>query len=254
MRLNLSTVGSSGCRYTLIGPETRECLPSGKWSESSAQCVPRSCGPPPPIAHAFPEAGHQLFGDTAIYFCSDGYVAANNSKVLCDSRGVWVPPEGQETPRCIANFCQRPPDLPHAILDSLVNKPKYASNAEVSYKCEEGFMLNTTATLQCTMGGAWAPSPFDIGCIPVRCAKPAGIEHGYVSGTNHSFGAVVAYSCDKGFLIRGEKRRTCKADGEWGGSLPSCQPVSCPNPPALKNGFIEVTAHLLTGAIMLIPC
>ncbi|XP_064199793.1 sushi, von Willebrand factor type A, EGF and pentraxin domain-containing protein 1 isoform X1 [Anguilla rostrata] len=239
--------------YTLIGPETRECLPSGEWSESSAQCVPRSCGPPPPIPHAFPEAGHQLFGDTAIYFCADGYIAANNSKVLCDSRGVWVPPEGQETPRCIANFCQRPPDLPHAILDS-VNKPKYTSNTEVSYKCEEGFMLNTTATLRCTVGGAWAPSPFDVGCVPVRCAKPVGIQHGYVSGTNYNFGAVVAYSCDKGFLIRGEKRRTCKADGEWGGTLPSCQPVSCPNPPPLKNGFIETESLFVFNSKVTYAC
>lgn len=159
--------------------------------------------------------------------------------MVCNAQGEWAPTEGQEAPHCIANFCQRPTDLPHAILDS-VNKPKYASNTEVSYKCEEGFVLNTTATLKCMIGGEWMPSPYDVGCVPVRCSKPSGIERGYVSGTNYSFGAVVAYSCDKGFLIRGEKRRTCKANGEWGGVLPVCQPVSCPFPPPLKNGFIQV--------------
>lgn len=159
--------------------------------------------------------------------------------MVCNAQGVWAPPEGQEDPHCIANFCQRPTDLPHAILDS-ANKPKYASNTEVSYKCEEGFVLNTTATLKCMIGGKWMPSPYDVGCVPVRCSKPSGIERGYVSGTNYSFGAMVAYSCDKGFLIRGEKRRTCKANGEWGGVLPVCQPVSCPFPPPLKNGFIQV--------------
>nr|XP_033465702.1 sushi, von Willebrand factor type A, EGF and pentraxin domain-containing protein 1 isoform X2 [Epinephelus lanceolatus] len=224
--------------YTLIGPETRECLPSGQWSDSSAQCVPRSCGPPPAIDHAEPYESHQLFGDTANYYCTDGYTAGNNSKMVCNAQGVWAPPDGMEAPRCIANFCLRPPELPHAILDS-VNKPKYASNTEVSYKCEEGFMLNTTATLRCQMGGEWEPSPYDIGCVPVRCSKPESIDRGYVSGTNYSFGAVVAYSCDKGFLIRGEKRRTCKADGEWGGALPICVPVSCPPPPSLKNGYIQ---------------
>eukprot|EP00063_Salmo_salar_P087679 XP_014062514.1 PREDICTED: sushi, von Willebrand factor type A, EGF and pentraxin domain-containing protein 1-like isoform X3 [Salmo salar] len=224
--------------YTLIGPETRECLSTGQWSSTSAQCVPRSCGPPPSIDHAIAHAGHQLFGDMANYFCTDGYTAGNNSKVVCNAQGEWAPTEGQEAPHCIANFCQRPTDLPHAILDS-VNKPKYASNTEVSYKCEEGFVLNTTATLKCMIGGEWMPSPYDVGCVPVRCSKPSGIERGYVSGTNYSFGAVVAYSCDKGFLIRGEKRRTCKANGEWGGVLPVCQPVSCPFPPPLKNGFIQ---------------
>ncbi|XP_018585768.2 sushi, von Willebrand factor type A, EGF and pentraxin domain-containing protein 1 isoform X1 [Scleropages formosus] len=239
--------------YTLIGPETRECLPTGEWSPSSAQCVPRSCGPPPPIDHAYPEASHQLFGDVAIYFCADGYSAGNNSKVLCNSEGVWTPPEGQEVPKCIATFCQRPPDLPHAILDSF-NKPKYSSNTEVSYKCEEGFMLNTTATLKCIMGGEWVPSPFDIGCVPVRCSKPVGIERGYVSGTNYSFGAVVAYSCHKGFVIRGEKRRTCQANGQWGGVLPSCQPVSCPSPPLLKNGYIKTKSRFVFDSKVIYAC
>lgn len=228
------------CRYTLIGPETRECLSTGQWSESTAQCVPRSCGPPPAIDHAEPYETHKLFGDTANYYCTDGYTAGNNSKMVCNAQGVWVPPDGMEAPRCIANFCLRPPELPHAILDS-VNKPKYASNTEVSYKCEEGFMLNTTATLRCLMGGEWEPSPYDIGCVPVRCSKPESIDQGYVIGTNYSFGAVVAYSCFKGFLIRGEKRRTCKGNGEWGGALPTCVPVSCSQPPSLKNGYPQVS-------------
>ncbi|KAK9524849.1 hypothetical protein VZT92_017214 [Zoarces viviparus] len=239
--------------YTLIGPETRECLTSGQWSDSSAQCVPRSCGPPPAIDHAEPYESHQLFGDTANYYCTDGYTAGNNSKMVCNARGVWTPPDGTEAPRCIANFCQRPPELPHAILDS-VNKPKYGSNTEVSYKCEEGFMLNTTATLRCLMGGEWEPSPYDIGCVPVRCSKPESIDRGYVSGTDYSFGAVVAYSCDKGFLIRGEKRRTCKANGEWGGALPTCVPVTCSPPPPLRNGYIQGRGRFTFNSKMTYAC
>ncbi|XP_027142800.1 sushi, von Willebrand factor type A, EGF and pentraxin domain-containing protein 1 isoform X2 [Larimichthys crocea] len=223
--------------YTLIGSETRECLPSGQWSDSSAQCVPRSCGTPPAIDHAEPYEGHKLFGDTANYYCTDGYTAGNNSKMVCNAQGVWAPPDGMEAPRCIANFCLRPPELPHAILDS-VNKPKYASNTEVSYKCEEGFMLNTTATLRCLMGGEWEPSPYDIRCVPVRCSRPESIDRGYVSGSDYSFGAVVAYGCEKGFGIRGEKKRTCKANGEWSGVLPTCGPVTCDAPPLLNNGHI----------------
>ncbi|XP_039996882.1 sushi, von Willebrand factor type A, EGF and pentraxin domain-containing protein 1 isoform X2 [Xiphias gladius] len=239
--------------YTLIGPEIRECLPSGQWSDSSAQCVPRSCGPPPAIDHAEPYESHQLFGDTANYYCTDGYTAGNNSKMVCNAQGVWAPPDGMEAPRCIANFCLRPPELLHAILDS-VNKPKYASNSEVSYKCEEGFMLNTTATLRCLMGGEWEPSPYDIGCVPVRCSKPERIDRGYAIGTNYSFGAVVAYSCDNGFLIRGEKRRTCKANGEWGGALPTCVPVPCPSPPLLKNGHIQAKGRVTFNSKVTYAC
>ncbi|XP_017288668.1 sushi, von Willebrand factor type A, EGF and pentraxin domain-containing protein 1 isoform X3 [Kryptolebias marmoratus] len=225
--------------YTLIGPETRECLPNGQWSEDFLQCVPRSCGPPPTIDHAVPHETHKLFGDTASYYCTDGYTASNNTKLICNAQGMWVPPDGMEVPLCIANFCLRPSDPPHSILDSL-NKPKYGSNTEVSYKCEEGFMLNTTATLRCLMGGAWEPSPSDIGCVPVRCSKPESIDRGYVRGTNYNFGAIIAYSCETGFMIRGEKRRVCQANGEWGGVLPTCIPVSCLAPPALTHGYILV--------------
>ncbi|MBN3306145.1 SVEP1 protein, partial [Amia calva] len=224
--------------YTLIGLESKECLPSGEWSQSSSQCVPRSCGPPPPLDNAVAHIGHQLYLDKAIYYCTDGYSLADNSQVICNAQGQWTPPENKQMPHCIADFCQRPPDLPNAILDS-TNKPKYPSNSVVSYKCKEGFVFNTTANVTCVRGGQWTPSPLDIQCIPVRCSKPSSVERGYISGTNYNFGAVVAYSCDKGFYIKGEKKRTCEGNGEWSGNLPSCQPVSCGKPPSLKNGFIK---------------
>uniref|UniRef100_A0A674AJS6 Sushi, von Willebrand factor type A, EGF and pentraxin domain-containing protein 1 n=1 Tax=Salmo trutta TaxID=8032 RepID=A0A674AJS6_SALTR len=256
-------------------PYEMRCQASLKWSRAPPACQRVTCGDPPHVDNSDVTLKGKTYLSTVLYTCAEGYRLQGSEEVVCEASGEWsspapscasiqcgdppalrdaatigddhaleclstewAPTEGQEAPHCIANFCQRPTDLPHAILDS-VNKPKYASNTEVSYKCEEGFVLNTTATLKCMIGGEWMPSPYDVGCVPVRCSKPSGIERGYVSGTNYSFGAVVAYSCDKGFLIRGEKRRTCKANGEWGGVLPVCQPVSCPFPPPLKNGFIQ---------------
>ncbi|XP_061133183.1 sushi, von Willebrand factor type A, EGF and pentraxin domain-containing protein 1 isoform X1 [Syngnathus typhle] len=241
--------------YTMIGSGTRECLANGGWSDSSAQCVPRSCGPPPAVDHAEPYESHQLFGDTANYYCTDGYAAAGaNSKMVCNAQGLWAPPDGEEPPRCVANFCLRPPELPHAILDSL-GKSRYASHSEVSYKCEEGFVLNNgTATLRCLPGGEWEPPARRVACVPVRCSQPGAIDRGYVSGSDYAFGAVVAYSCDKGFLIRGEKRRTCRADGEWAGALPVCVPVSCSPPPPLKNGYVQVRGRFTFNSKVIYAC
>ncbi|XP_063042299.1 sushi, von Willebrand factor type A, EGF and pentraxin domain-containing protein 1 isoform X3 [Engraulis encrasicolus] len=222
--------------YTLLGDKTRECLASGHWSQTSAQCAPRPCGPPPAIDHASSDEGHKLYGDTAIYSCNDGYIADNNTRMLCTAQGVWAPPTGLEVPRCIANFCQRPPELANAILDA-INKPKYATNTEVSYKCDEGFVLNTTANLRCMLGGTWSPRPDEVSCVPIRCSRPQDIERGSFSGSDYSFGAMIAYTCETGYFIRGEKRRTCNANGEWGGSLPTCQPVTCSIPPPLINGL-----------------
>ncbi|XP_041117630.1 sushi, von Willebrand factor type A, EGF and pentraxin domain-containing protein 1 isoform X2 [Polyodon spathula] len=239
--------------YTLIGPESNECLPSGNWSHDSSQCVPRSCDNPPHVDHAFPETGHRLYKDVAIYFCVDGYSLADNSQLVCNAQGQWSPPEGKQMPRCIADFCEKPSDLSHAILES-IDKAKYATDSVVSYKCKEGFVLNTTASLTCLRGGHWTPSPFAIQCIPVRCAKPSSIDKGYVSGTNYSFGAVVAYSCIRGFYIKGDKKRTCEANGEWGGNLPTCQPIPCGEPPQIKNGHIVNKGTLVYGSQVTYSC
>ncbi|NXO38057.1 SVEP1 protein, partial [Locustella ochotensis] len=229
--------------YTLVGPETIECLASGKWSVSHQQCLAVSCDEPPHVENASPESGHRLFGDIAYYFCLDGYSLADNSQLLCNAEGTWVPPEGRDMPRCIADFCEKPSTVSYSILES-ISKAKFAAGSVVSFKCMEGFVLNTSAKIECLRGGQWNPSPLSIQCIPVRCGEPPLISNGYASGSNYSFGAVVAYSCNKGFYIKGEKKRTCEATGNWSGSLPTCHPVSCGEPPQLENGFLkDTTGH-----------
>lgn len=233
--------------YTLVGPATIECLASGEWSMSHRQCLAVSCDEPPHVENASPESGHRLFGDIAYYFCSDGYSLADNSQLLCNAEGKWVPPEGREMPHCIADFCEKPSAVSYSILES-ISKARFAAGSIVSFKCMEGFVLNTSAKIECLRGGQWNPSPLSIQCIPVRCGEPPHISNGYASGANYSFGAVVAYSCNKGFYIKGEKKRTCEATGNWSGSLPTCHPVSCGEPPQLENGFIKVQnkfSHLL---------
>ncbi|XP_028910838.1 sushi, von Willebrand factor type A, EGF and pentraxin domain-containing protein 1 isoform X8 [Ornithorhynchus anatinus] len=224
--------------YTLVGPETIECLANGKWSVSNQQCLAVSCDEPPNVDHASPETAHRLFGDIAFYYCSDGYSLAGNAQLLCNAQGQWVPPEGQEMPHCIADFCEKPPAVSYSILES-VSKAKFAAGSAVSFKCTEGFVLNTSAKIECVRGGHWNPSPMTIQCIPVRCGEPPSIKNGYASGGNYSFGAVVAYSCNKGFYIKGEKKSTCEATGEWSGRIPTCHPVSCSEPPKVENGLVE---------------
>ncbi|XP_060618494.2 sushi, von Willebrand factor type A, EGF and pentraxin domain-containing protein 1 isoform X2 [Anolis sagrei] len=229
--------------YTLIGPETVECLANGQWDLHHQQCVAVSCDEPPPVEHASPESGHRLFGDEAIYYCSDGYSLAGNAQLLCNAQGKWVPPAGKDVPECIADFCERPLSVSYSILESS-NKAKFSAGSIVSFKCMEGFVLNTSAKIECVRGGQWNPSPLTIQCIPVRCGDPPSIKNGYAIGSNYSFGAVVAYSCTRGYYIKGEKKRTCEATGTWSSTVPTCHPVSCGEPMKLPNGVIEnITGH-----------
>ncbi|KAM4706820.1 sushi, von Willebrand factor type A, EGF and pentraxin domain-containing protein 1 [Discoglossus pictus] len=225
--------------FTLVGPETINCLSTGKWSENPPQCMAVSCDEPPNVDHASSDSGHRLFGDIAYYYCNDGYNLADNSLMHCTAQGKWTPPDDKDMPRCVADFCERPAIVAYSILES-INKAKYISGSVVSFKCMEGFVLNTSSRIECLRGGQWSPSPLSIQCIPVRCGEPASIKNGYVSGTNYSFDAVVAYSCNKGFFIKGEKKRTCQASGEWSGRLPACHPVSCGEPPQLENGDVKI--------------
>ncbi|KAI1888389.1 hypothetical protein AGOR_G00184640 [Albula goreensis] len=70
--MDASTVGSNFtlgslvhyiCKegYTLIGLMTRECLPTGEWSQSSAHCLARSCGPPASNRPCLPRGTPQAF-------------------------------------------------------------------------------------------------------------------------------------------------------------------------------------------------
>ncbi|EGW02022.1 Sushi, von Willebrand factor type A, EGF and pentraxin domain-containing protein 1 [Cricetulus griseus] len=230
----------NGYSFTLAGSDTIVCLANGKWNSSNHQCLAVSCDEPPNVDHASPETAHRLFGDTAFYYCADGYSLADNSQLICNAQGKWVPPEGQAVPRCIAHFCEKPPSVSYSILES-VSKAKFATGSVVSFKCLEGFVLNTSAKIECLRGGQWSPSPLSVQCIPVRCGEPPSIMNGYASGTNYSFGAMVAYSCHKGFYIKGEKKSTCEATGQWSRPLPTCHPVSCNEPPKVENGFLEHT-------------
>ncbi|XP_070287020.1 sushi, von Willebrand factor type A, EGF and pentraxin domain-containing protein 1 [Myotis yumanensis] len=235
--------------YTLAGPDTIECLASGKWSGSNQQCLAVSCDEPPHVDHASPETAHRLFGDIAFYYCADGYSLADNSQLLCNAQGKWVPPEGQAMPRCIAHFCEKPPSVSYSILES-ISKAKFAAGSVVSFKCMEGFVLNTSAKIECMRGGEWNPSPMSIQCIPVRCGEPPSIMNGYASGSNYSFGAMVAYSCNRGFYIKGEKKSTCEATGQWSNPIPTCHPVSCSEPPKIENGFLEhVTGRVFESEV-----
>ena len=38
-----------------------------------------------------------------------------------------------------------------------------------------------------------------------------------------SFGDIARYSCDTGYTLNGLAERTCQADGQWNGSVPTCE-------------------------------
>ncbi len=58
-----------------------------------------------------------------------------------------------------------------------------------------------------------------IDCGPLT--DPANGQVNTSSGT--TFGSTATYSCDTGYKLSGSLSRTCRADGSWSNTIPSCQ-------------------------------
>ena len=61
-------------------------------------------------------------------------------------------------------------------------------------------------------------------CTGVSCGPLAAPSNGRVdTSAGTSFGDTAMYNCDTGYMLNGPAERTCQADGEWNGSVPTCE-------------------------------
>ncbi|KAM6237080.1 complement component receptor 1-like protein [Porphyrio hochstetteri] len=117
----------------------------------------------------------------------------------------------------------------------------FSYGVEVKYSCAEGLSLIGDESIYCTSDDgvtmAWSgPAPE---CRVVRCPKPT-VERGRMTPQRLTFpyGAAVQFSCDEGFMLRGNAESRCGADSSWHPPLPTCQPVLCPQP-QVANGRLK---------------
>lgn len=58
--------------------------------------------------------------------------------------------------------------------------------------------------------------------IAINCPTLNDPLYGSIRYIGSGFGAIVRYSCDRGFNLVGDSSRICKSYGEWSGSDPTC--------------------------------
>lgn len=71
-----------------------------------------------------------------------------------------------------------------------------------------------------------------------ECPQPDEISHAIMTVTKKFFGDTARYVCDPGYFAVGLSVRSCRADGQWTGSTPSCKKDTnsfCGEPPKVTN-------------------
>ena len=60
--------------------------------------------------------------------------------------------------------------------------------------------------------------------VIISCGQLDSPSNGHVDiSAGTSFGDVARYSCDTGYTLNGTAERTCQANRQWSGSVPTCE-------------------------------
>lgn len=143
-----------------------------------------------------------------------------------------------------------------------VDQTNSAPNSSKYHKCASfrGVFSSKTIVIQCAKGGLKGnylqieddyPQLEYFGLCEVdifverdayQCGPPEVPSNGFVFAKSNQ-STSVEYSCHEGFRLVGEANRTCNLkSGQWFGSEPYCERITCSAPTPITNGFYRVLA------------
>ena len=93
--------------------------------------------------------------------------------------------------------------------------------SSVTYTCNDDYRMKGESRRRCLSSGHWSGSlPL---CVPVDCGEPRSPQNGYTAHRGTVVGNMVSYSCNRGYNLIGNLKRTCLNTGLWSGSVPECR-------------------------------
>ena len=200
--------------HELSGNNLLTCGARGVWEGTLPTCHAQQCPPPPIIPFASVTAYKTFSGQTVRYRCNRGYVLTGESVISCGEDRVW---SNAGNTACVPIDCGQPPVVPMG--RAYFQGVTYGST--VNYTCGEGYAIEGATMLKCEADSTWSPTPPN--CIPSRCNKPQVPANARMEGNDNKFLSTIVYTCFKGYLLVGDSRRSCTADGSWSGEAPRCE-------------------------------
>ncbi|CAN8217963.1 unnamed protein product [Coccothraustes coccothraustes] len=231
--------------FVLMGPESRECTATGTWTGHAPHCEAITCPvlsvPDQGEMHCSHLHGNFTYGSMCAFSCQTGFALVGLQIHECTALGTWT----GDTPHCEAVTCPvlSAPDQGEMHCSHLHGNFTYGSMC--AFSCQTGFALVGLQSHECTASGTWTgdtPHCEAITCPVLRAPEKGELNCSHCHG-NFTFGSTCAFSCQKGFVLKGPESRECTATGTWTGDAPRCEAVTCPVLRAPEKGELNCS-HL----------
>ncbi|KAL1772828.1 hypothetical protein HispidOSU_004774 [Sigmodon hispidus] len=241
----IRTVVNSSCDegYQLSESAYQQCQGEVSWFIEIRLCKEITC-PPPPIIHNGTHTGSSSedvpYGTVVTYMCYPGPEEGVQFKLIgeptihCTSgsrgRGSWSGP----APICKLSLpAVQCSDVHVANGYNLTGKgAPYFYNDSVTFKCNNGYILNGSSEIRCKANNTWDPEIPHCekeGCEPVR--EPYDLpDDSNIKPVNRA--------CQHGYQLTGYTYEKCQnaENGTWFQKIAVCKVIFCQPLPRIENG------------------
>ncbi|KAL4230059.1 Complement receptor type [Mactra antiquata] len=216
--INTQVTYTCNTGYTLDGYTDIICLSNGSWQYNQSRCIKCSNLSSPGNGNYSLYTVDSSTVTKAAYTCDKGYTLMGYSELTCQQNGEW----NRDSPICVKCEDREPPSSGNFTLTT------NGLQTRGLYTCNEGYILNGTSNVACTITGDWSyPQP------TCECVAPEAPQNGSITVNQPS----ITYACDTGYTLLGNSTGMCNTDGTgWSSDTPSC--VECESVDMVSNGNI----------------
>ncbi|XP_037681324.1 P-selectin isoform X2 [Choloepus didactylus] len=248
--------------FSLSGPESLDCIPSGHWTGSPPTCEAIRCPTlsAPKQGHLDCSGVHGEFsvGSTCRFSCNMGFTLNGSKVVECTASGRWTAPpptcKGVKSAPTLEMRCPALITPEQGTMSCRHHLGTFGLNTTCYFGCKTGFTLTGDSSLRCGPSGQWtAVTP---ACRAVKCAELHVIMPIVMNCSNpwgnFSYGSTCTFHCPEDHILNGSARSACQENGHWSTIMPTCQgPLTVQEALTYFGGAVASTTGLVIGGTLL---